>query len=127
MRNVEQDPKSSKYGVVNINGRAIRDLRYADDTALLSKSEEGLRNLVEAVKEHSEAKDLMLNVKKNKNTKSMDTDKCTQKSNIQLNGETLENVEYYEYIGARVENDGRTKKEMARRIAIASQKLKKPS
>ena len=55
----------------------------------------------------------------------MDTDKCTQKSNIQLNGETLENVEYFEC--ARVENDGRTKKEMARRIAIASQKLKKPS
>ena len=121
MRNVEQDPKSSKYEEVNINGRAIRDLRYADDTALLSKSEEGLRNLVEAVKEHSEAKDLMLNVKK---TKIMDTDKCTQKSNIQLNGETLENVEYFEYLGARVENDGRTKKEMARRIAIASQKLK---
>ena len=102
------------YEEVNINGRAIRDLRYADDTALLSKSEEGLRNLVEAVKEHSEAKDLMLNVKK---TKIMDTDKCTQKSNIQLNGETLENVEYFEYLGARVENDGRTKKEMARRIA----------
>ena len=62
-----------------------------------------------------------LNVKK---TKIMDTDKCTQKSNIQLNGQTLENVEYFEYLGARVENDGRTKKEMARRIAIASQKFK---
>ena len=77
--------------------------------------------LLEAVKEQSEAKERMLNVEK---TKIMDTDKCTQKSNIQLNGQTLENVEYFEYLGARVENDGRTKKEMARRIAIASQKLK---
>ena len=55
----------------------------------------------------------------------MDTDKCTQKSNIQLNSQTFEKVEYFEYLGARVRNDGRTKKEMARRIAIASQKLKK--
>ena len=52
MRAVDQDQKSSKYEEVNINGRKIRDLRYADDTALLSKTEEGLRNLVEAVKEH---------------------------------------------------------------------------
>ena len=67
MRDVEQDSKCSKYKEVNINGRTIRDFRYADDTTLLSKTEEGLRNLVEAVKEHSEAKDLMLNVKKTKN------------------------------------------------------------
>ena len=57
MRDVEQDSKCSKYKEVNINGRTIRDFRYADDTTLLSKTEEGLRNLVEA-------KYMMLNVKK---------------------------------------------------------------
>ena len=57
--------------------------------------------------------------------KIIDTDKCTQKSNIQLNGQIWENVEYFVYLGSRVENDGRTKTEMVRRIAIASQKLSK--
>ena len=88
---------------VNINGRTIRDFRYADDTTLLSKTEEGLRNLVEVVEDHSEAKDLMLN---NKKTNIMDTDKCTLKANIQLNGQPLENVEYFEYLVERVENYG---------------------
>ena len=43
--------------------------------------------------------------------------KCTQKSNIQLNGQALENLEYFKYSGASVENYGRTKKEMERRVA----------
>ena len=120
MRNVEEDPRSSQYEEVILQGRIIRDLRYADDTALLSRTVEGLGHLVDAVKEHSEAKDLMLNVKK---TKVMDTDKCRTKTDLQIDGETLENVTHFEYLGARVENDGRSKNEISRRIAIASQKL----
>ena len=66
MRNVEEDPRCSQYEDVNLQVRNIRALRYADDTVLLSRTVEGLGHLVEAVKEHSEAKDLMLNVKKKK-------------------------------------------------------------
>ena len=53
----------------------------------------------------------------------MDTDKCEIKTNLQIDGQTLENVTHFEYLGARVENDGRSKNEISRRIAIASQKL----
>ena len=120
MRKVEEDHRSGMYDEVNIQGRKIRDLRYADDTALLSRTVHGLESLVESVKEHSEEKDLLLNVKK---TKVMDTDKCKTKTKITVDGQVLENVNHFEYLGARIENDGRTKGEISRRIAIASQKL----
>ena len=42
-------------------------LRYADDQALLSKSQEGLENVIGAVKKHSEDKGLYLNVKRRNN------------------------------------------------------------
>ena len=40
------------------------NLRFADDTALLSHTNKGLQNLVESVKTQSERKHLILNVKK---------------------------------------------------------------
>mgnify|MGYP002042348569 CR=1 FL=1 len=42
MRRVESDDRQNDYDEVNINGQKIRDLRYADDTALLSNTTEGL-------------------------------------------------------------------------------------
>ena len=55
----------------------------------------------------------------------MDTDKCTQKTNIDINGQTVENVNHFEYLGARIEGDGRSGNEIRRRLAIAKQKLNK--
>ena len=53
----------------------------------------------------------------------MDTDKCKTETKLTVDGQILENVKHFEYLGARIENDGRTKAEISRRIAIASQKL----
>ena len=120
MRNVSNDDRSNSYDEVKINGQKLRDLRYADDTALLSTTDSGLKNLVEATKEHSEDKYLMLNIKK---TKIMDTDKCLSKTAITIGEDTIENVEHFEYLGASFYGDGRSKNEIRRRIAIAKQKL----
>ena len=49
-----------------IAGRNIRNLRYADDTTLMAKSEEELKSLLMRVKEESEKPGLKLNIKKNK-------------------------------------------------------------
>ena len=121
MRSVTNDKRSDSYNEVIINGQKLRDLRYADDTALLSTTEEGLKTLVEATKEHSESKHLMLNIKK---TKIMDTDKCSTKTAIKIGEDTLENVEHFEYLGASFYGDGRSRNEIRRRLAIAKQKLK---
>ena len=51
---------------IKIAGRNINNLRYADDTTLMTESEEKLRNLLMKVKEESEKVDLKLNIQKTK-------------------------------------------------------------
>ena len=52
--------------VVQIAGRNINNLRYADDTILMAESEEELKSLLMKVKEESEKVSLKLNIQKTK-------------------------------------------------------------
>ena len=47
---------------IKIAGRNINDLRYADDTTLMTESEEELKSLLMIVKEESEKDDLKVNI-----------------------------------------------------------------
>ena len=51
---------------IKIAGRNINNLRYADDTTLMTESEEELKSLLMKVKEESEKVGLKLNIQKNK-------------------------------------------------------------
>ena len=57
--------KEAQAGI-KIAWRNISNLRYADDTTLMEKSEEELRNLLMQVKEESEKVGLKLNIQKTK-------------------------------------------------------------
>ena len=50
---------------IKIVGRNINNLRYADDTTLMTESEEELKSLLMKVKEESEKAGLKLNIQKN--------------------------------------------------------------
>ena len=63
MRNA--GPDELKVGV-NIGRRNINNLWYADDTTLMSESEEELKSLLMRVKEKSERASLKLNTNKTK-------------------------------------------------------------
>ena len=49
---------------INIAGRNIKNLRYADDTTLMAESEEWLKSLLMKVKEESEKAGLKLSIQK---------------------------------------------------------------
>ena len=51
---------------IEIAGRNINNLRYADDTNLMAESEEGLKNVLMKVKEESDKVGLKLNIQKTK-------------------------------------------------------------
>ena len=51
---------------INIAGRNINNLRYADDTTLMAENEEELKSLLRTVKEESEKVGLKLNIQKAK-------------------------------------------------------------
>ena len=120
MREVEHDPRNNKCEEPNIQGLSLSDLRYADDTALVATTPKGLENIIMAVKEHSEQRGLHLNVKK---TKIMDTDKCKEDAIIKINGEEIERVNSFEYLGARIDGSGKSTPEIRRRLAMATSKL----
>ena len=71
---------------IKIAGRSINNLRYADDTTLMTESEEQLRSHLMKVKEESEKFGLKLNIQK---TKIMASGPITS---WQIDGETLETV-----------------------------------
>ena len=63
MRNARLEEAQAE---INIAGRYINNLRYADDTTLMAESEEELKNLLMKVKEESEKVGLKLNIQKMK-------------------------------------------------------------
>ena len=59
MRNARLDELQAE---INIGGRNIKNLRYADDTALMEESKEELKNLLMRVKEGSGKSGLKINI-----------------------------------------------------------------
>ena len=85
---------------IKIVGRNINSLRYADDTSLMAESEEELKNLLMKVKEESEKAGLKLNIQK---TKIMASGPITL---WQIDGETVETVTDFIFLGSKVTADG---------------------
>ena len=84
---------------VKIAGRHINNLRYADDTTVMAKSEE-LKSLLMKVKEESEKVGLKLNIQK---TKIMASGPITS---WEIDGETVETVADFIFGGSQITADG---------------------
>ena len=80
--------------------RNINNLRYADDTTLMAKSEEELKSLLMKVKEESEKAGLKLNIQK---TKIMASSPITS---WKIDGEIMETVTDFIFLGSKITADG---------------------
>ena len=98
---------------IKIAGRNINNLRYADDTTLMAESEE-LKSLLMKVKEESEKVGLQLNIQK---TKIMASDPTTS---WQMDGETMEMVTNFTFLGSKITADGDCSCEIKRRLLLGS-------
>ena len=96
MRNT--GPDEAQAGI-KIAGRNINNLRYADDTTLITESEEKLKSLLMKVKEESKKVGLKLNIQK---TKIMASGPITS---WQINGETVETVADFIFGGTKITAD----------------------
>ena len=95
---------------IKIAGRSINNLRYADDTTLLTESEEELKSLLMKVKKESEKVGLKLNI---------------QKTKIMVSGpmatdvETVETVTDFIFLGSKITADGDCSHEIRRHLLLA--------
>ena len=96
---------------IKIVGRNINNLRYADDTTLMLESKEELKSLLMKVKEEeSEKVGWKCNIQK---TKIMATSNITP---WQIDGETVETVTDFIFLGSKFTADGDCSHEIKRRL-----------
>ena len=109
---------------IKVGGQNLNCIRYADDTALIADSREKLQVLIQRLVGASEHKGLKLNASK---TKVMVISKSNEnvRVNIRLNGEELEQVERFNYLGRIITRDGRCEVEIKARINRAKDAFKK--
>ena len=97
---------------IKIAGRNINNLRYADDTTLMAESKEELKSLLMKVKEESEKVGLKLNIQK---TKIMASSPITS---WQIDGETMERVPDFIFLGSKITADGDCGHEIKRLLLL---------
>ena len=97
---------------IKIAGRNINNLRYADDTTIMAEREEQLKNLLMKLKEESEKVGLKLNIQK---TKIMASGPNTS---WEIDGETVETVSDFIFVGSKITADGDCSCEIKRRLLL---------
>ena len=97
---------------MKLGGRNINNLRYADDTTLMAESEEELKSLLMRVKEESETAGLKLNIKKTNIMASGPITSC------QIEGEKVEVVTDFLFLGSKITVDGDCSHEIRRHLLL---------
>ena len=109
MRNAELDEAQAG---IKIAGRNINNLIYSDDTTLMAEREEELKSLLMKVKEESEKIGLKLNIQKTKIMASSPT------TSWEIDGETVETVSGFIFLGSKITADGDCSHEIKRRLLL---------
>ena len=109
MRNTELEEAQAG---IKIAGRNINQLRYADDTTLMAESEEELKSLLMKVEEEREKVGLKFNIQR---TKIMASGPITS---WEIDGETVETVSDFIFLGLKITADGDCSHEIKRRLLL---------
>ena len=104
---------------IKIAEKNINILRYSDDTTIMAESEELLKSLLMKVKEESEKAGLKLSIQK---TKIMTSSPITS---WQINGETLETVRDFIFLGSKITTDGDCSHEIKRYFLLGRKAMTK--
>ena len=97
---------------IKIAGRNINNLRHADDTTLMAESEKELKSLLMKLKEESKKVGLKLNIQK---TKIMASSPI---SSLQIDGEIMETVRDFVFLGSKITADGDRSHKSKRRLLL---------
>ena len=104
---------------IKISGRNNSNLRYTDDTIFMAESEQELKSLLMKVKEDSEKAGSKLNIQK---TKIMASCPITL---WQIDGETMETVTNYLFLGSKITADGDCSHEIQRCLLLGRKSMTK--
>ena len=112
---VMREAEITESGAV-IGGRSISNLHYADDTALCGKSPQEINNIVHKVNDAGRKRLLKLNARK---TKQMVVGDENANVYIDVDGETIDKVNSFKYLGAIKTSTGSCSEDVKTRIGRA--------
>ena len=108
---------------VRVGGELLTDVRFADDQGMISSTESGLQELMDRLNNTAKRYDMKINVKK---TKTMLVSRKEGKSvQIKIDGQLVEQMRKFKYLGSIVSEDGRCLEEVKVRIGMAKDAFKK--
>ena len=107
---------------IKIAGRNINNFRYVDDTTLMAESKEELKILLMEVKEESEKPGLKLNIQK---MKIMALILFHDPTSWQIDGETMETVTDFLFLGSKTTADGDCGHEIKRCLLLGRKAMTK--
>ena len=109
MRNIGLEEAQARSKIARRN---INNLRYADDTTLMAESEEESKSFLMKAKKESEKVGLKLNIQKTKIMASVHI------TSWQIDGETVETVVDFIFLGSKITADGDSSHEIKRCLLL---------
>jgi len=102
---------------IKVGGKLLQDVRFADDQAMVASSELGLQKLLDGLVRAAKQYDMKINVKKTKVMRMSRSGKGNIK--ILIDGQLVEQVTKFKYLGSLISGDGRCEAEIKARAAMA--------
>ena len=109
----------TKIGHWNLKPIHIQTLLFADDIAIIASTPDKLQQLLQIWEEKLKETHMIINTNKSK-ILEITKEKEKQEINIQMNGETLEVVEEFTYLGTVFTKNGKITREVQQRIKKAT-------
>ena len=115
---MKEATENTKDGI-SVGGHTVSTLRFADDKAVVASSQKELQNLMDNVNNVTKKYGMKINVKK---TKVMCISRTgSHKLKIIIEGQRVEQVTQFKYLGSIVSSDGYCEKDIRSRIAMGKQ------
>src|SRR6476661_412562 len=102
---------------IRVGGELIKDVIYADDQGMVANMEAGLQSLMASLNTTAKHYDMKINIKK---TKAVVVSRNGgERVNITIEGQSVEQVSKFRYLGSLISGDGRCLDDVKTRIGMA--------
>jgi len=108
---------------IKVGGKLLKDVRFADDQGMIAGTEKGLQKSMDSLNTTADKYGMKINIKKTKVMRV--SKKIGGKVKIEINGNRIEQVKSFKYLGSTITEDGRCESEIKIRIALAKEAFSK--
>src|SRR6476661_5361054 len=108
---------------IRVGGELIKDVKYADDQGMVDNTEAGLQTLMDSLNTTAKHYDMKININK---TKAMVVSRNGgERVNITVEGQSVEEVRKFRYLGSLISEDGKCLDDVKTRIGMAKDAFNK--